>query len=138
MKITENINKINDLLEVGEDIKKGIEENLNLINSNKNIIEGKVSKLDQNLILFYRNLTNFIDSNKNNIDKILNIENNITKNHLVTQVNKEKTKFNLKLIDNHTNSITSLNSNLNDIEIMLQIIQIRLKILIPMFKKIIL
>ena len=35
LKITENINKINDLLKVDEDIKKGIAENLNLINSNK-------------------------------------------------------------------------------------------------------
>ena len=116
VKITENINKVNDLLEVDENIKKDIVNYSNLIKSNKNIIEGKVSKLDQNLILFNRNLTNFIDSNKNNIDKIPNIENNITKNHLVTQVNKEKTEFDLKLIDNHTNNIKSFNSNLNDIK----------------------
>ena len=114
LKLSEN--KINDLLEVDKSIKKDVNDNLNLINSNKNIIEGKVSKLDQNLILFNRNLTNFIDSNKNVIDKIANIENNITKNHLVTQVDKEKTEFNLKLIDNHTNNIKSLNSNLNDIK----------------------
>ena len=116
VKITENIKKINDLLEVDKNIKKDVSDNLNLINSNKNIIEDKVSKLDQNLISFNRNLTNFIGSNKNNIDKITNIENNITKNHLVTQVNKEKTVFNSKLIDNHTNNIKSLNSNLNDIK----------------------
>ena len=35
LKLSENINKINDLLKVDEAIKKGIEESLNLINSNK-------------------------------------------------------------------------------------------------------
>ena len=35
LKLSENINKINDLLKVDEDIKKDIGDNLNLINSNK-------------------------------------------------------------------------------------------------------
>ena len=35
VKITENINKINDLLEVDKNIKKDVSDNLNLINSNK-------------------------------------------------------------------------------------------------------
>ena len=116
LKTTENIDKINNLLKVDEEIKKDVSDNLNLINSNKNIIEGKVSKLDRNLILFNTNLTNFIDSNKNNIDKIPNIENDITKNHLFTQVNKEKTEFNLNLIDNHTNNVKSINISLNNIK----------------------
>ena len=87
LKITENINKINDLLEVDKSIEKDTVDNSNLINSNKNIVDNKVSKLDQNLILFNTNLTNFIDSTKNtidniklSIDKIPNIENNITNN----------------------------------------------------------
>ena len=86
-KITENINKINDLLEVDKSIKKDTVDNSNLINSNKNIVDNKVYKLDQNLILFNTNLTNFIDSTKNtidninlSIDKIPNIENNIINN----------------------------------------------------------
>ena len=87
LKITENINKINDLLEVDKSIKKDTVDNSNLINSNKNIVDNKVSKFDQNSILFNTNLTNFIDSTKNtvdninlSIDKIPNIENNITNN----------------------------------------------------------
>ena len=87
LKITENINKINDLLEVDKSIKKDTVDNSNLINSNKNIVDNKIYKLDQNLILSNTNLTNFIDSTKNtidninlSIDKIPNIENNITNN----------------------------------------------------------
>ena len=123
LKLSENNNKIDNLLEVDKNIKKDIADNSNLINSNKKVIEDKISKLDRNLILFNGNLTNFIDSTKNDINdinlsinKIPNIENNITKNHLVTQVNKGKTEFNLKLIDNHTNNIKSLNSTLTDIK----------------------
>ena len=35
LKLSKNINKINDLFKVDEDIKKGIGDNLNLIYSNK-------------------------------------------------------------------------------------------------------
>ena len=37
LKITENINKINDLLEIDKSIKKDIVDNSNLINSNKTL-----------------------------------------------------------------------------------------------------
>ena len=119
LKITENINKINDLLEVDESIKKDIVDNSNLINSNKNIVDNKVSKLDQNLILFNTNLTNFIDSTKNtidninlSIDKIPNIENNttnnlskISQNFAISSINSKKIKNDNKFIINRVDNI---------------------------------
>ena len=119
LKITENINKINDLLEVDKSIKKDIVDNSNLNNSNKNIVDNKVSKLDQNLILFNTNLTNFIDSTKNtidninlSIDKIPNIENNITinlskisQNFAISSINFKKIKNNNKFIINWVDNI---------------------------------
>ena len=112
LKITENINKINNVLEVDKSIKKDIVDNSNLINSNKNIVDNKVSKLDQNLILFNTNLTNFIDSTKNtidninlSIDKIPNIENNITnnlskisQNFAISSINSKKIKIIIDLL----------------------------------------
>ena len=46
LKLSENFNKINDLIEVDKDIKEDITNNSNLINSNKNVIEDKVSKFN--------------------------------------------------------------------------------------------
>ena len=43
VKITENINKINDLLEVDKDIKKDIVDNSNSIKNMKNEIDLKLS-----------------------------------------------------------------------------------------------
>ena len=70
LKLRENNNKIDDLLEVDKNIEKDITDNLNLINSNKKVIEDKISKLDQNLILFNGNLTKFVDLTKDNIEVV--------------------------------------------------------------------
>ena len=51
VKITENINKINDLLEVDKDIKKDVSDNSNSIKNIKNEIDLKLSdKVDQKYI----------------------------------------------------------------------------------------
>ena len=70
LKLSENNNKIDDLLEVDKNIEKDIADNLNLINSNKKVIEDKISKLYQNLILFNGNLTKFVDLTKDNIEVV--------------------------------------------------------------------
>ena len=68
LKLSENNNKIDNLLEVDKNIKKDIADNSNLIDSNKKVIEDKISKLDRNLILFNGNLTKFVDLAKDNIE----------------------------------------------------------------------
>ena len=92
VKIAENINKINDLLEVDKDIKKDIIDNSNSIKNMKNEIDLKLSdkidksnidnllsdnyydkaeinninsKLNRNIVLFNTNLTNHIDRYSN-------------------------------------------------------------------------
>ena len=51
-----------------------------------------------------------------NIDKIQTIENDITKNYNISQINKKKSQFNTDLIDIHTSNIKNLNSILTDIK----------------------
>ena len=91
VKITENINKINDLLEVDKNIKKDIIDNSNLIISSKDIIESKIPELEHNLILINTNLTKFVDLTKNNIKLV---ENNVSD------------------IDNNKNSIDIIEQNI--------------------------
>ena len=50
VKITENINKINDLLEVDKNIKKDISDNSNSIKNMKNEIDLKLSDKIDNLL----------------------------------------------------------------------------------------
>ena len=62
VKITENINKINDLLEVDKDIKKDVSDNSNSIKNIKNEISDKIDK---------SNIDNLLSNNyydKNNIN----------------------------------------------------------------------
>ena len=86
LKLTENINRIDDLIEVDKIIKKDIADNSNLINSNKDIIESKLPELERNLILFNTNLTKFVDLTKGNIKVV---ENN------VTDIDNDKTKIDI-------------------------------------------
>ena len=66
VKMTENINKINDLLEVDKDIKKDVSDNSNSIKNMKNEIDLKLSdKIDKN------NIDNLLSDkyyDKNNIN----------------------------------------------------------------------
>ena len=78
VKITENINKINDLLEVDKDIKKDIVNNLNSIeNMSKNITNNfnRISVDDKNI----KYQTGIINSNIDEIKSTLtNIENDLS------------------------------------------------------------
>ena len=66
VKMTENINKINDLLEVDKDIKKDVSDNSNSIKNMKNEIDLKLSyKIDKS------NINNLLSDNyydKNDIN----------------------------------------------------------------------
>ena len=87
LKLSENINKINDLLKTDKDIKKDITDNSNSIKNMKNEIDNyydkneidlkfnnlynkteindKNSKLNRDIVLFNTNLTNHIDKYSN-------------------------------------------------------------------------
>ena len=92
VKMTENINKINDLLEVDKDIKKDIADNSNSIKNMKNEIDLELSdKIDNyydkneidlkfgdlyNKTYIDHKLDNIYDKNQTN-DKILKLDRNI-------------------------------------------------------------
>ena len=94
VKMTENINKINDLLEVDKDIKKDIGDNSNSIKNMKNEIDLKLSdKIDQKYIndtLYHKK---YIDDSLNDkVDK-RNIDNLLSDNYY------DKNNINLKFND---------------------------------------
>ena len=143
LKITENINKIKDLLEVDENIHKNIEKNSNLINSNKENISKNDKEIYHKSLLITSNNSSIyghkkrLDVIEKNIKKITfnageilniktnvtdlknNIENNsdnITKNNNIGQINKKKSEFNTDLIDNHTNTLKTIKNDIDQIQ----------------------
>ena len=94
VKITENINKINDLLEVNENIKKDVSDNSNSIENIKNEIDLKLSdKVDQKYINDTLHDKKYIDDSLNDkVDKS-NIDNLLSDNYY------DKTNINLKFGD---------------------------------------
>ena len=117
VKMTENIKKINDLLEVDKNIKKDIINNSNLIISNKDIIKNKIPELERNLILINTNLTKFVDLTKNNIKLVENnvsdIDNNKNSIDIIEQ-NIPNMNLNLDKIATTENNIRN-NNNISQI-----------------------
>ena len=70
LKLSENNNKIDDLLQKDNEIKENLQNNVELSNSNKDIIETKIPKLERNSILFNNNLTKFVELTKGNIEVV--------------------------------------------------------------------
>ena len=126
VKMTENINKINDLLEVDKNIKKDIVDNSNSITNMKNEIDLKLSdkidnllsdnyydkteindknsKLNRNIVLFNTNLTNHINkysNEKKNIDEDIK-ENKDNLNNFI-----------INTFSTFTNNISNLNNTQN-------------------------
>ena len=131
VKMTENINKINDLLEVDKDIKKDITDNSNSIKNMKNEISDKVDKnyIDNNY--YNKNYVDILSSNvynrthlDNKFDDIYNKSNNkISKldrnivlfNTNLTKFIDETYKQDQKLQDNKISTLE--NKNLTDVQI---------------------
>ena len=97
LKLNENINEINDLLEVGKNIKKDIFNNSNSIKNMKNEIDLKLSdKIDKN------NINNLLSDNyydKTNIN--LKFNDLYNKNYLDNKLDNiyDKNNINLKFND---------------------------------------
>ena len=124
LKITENINKINDLLKVDEDIKQGIEENLDLINSNKENISKNDDEIHKKSLLISSN-KNSIYGHKKRLDVIEEDTKNIPlstteiiniKNYLSNIENTIKNhNTDIIKIPDIENNIADINSNMKDL-----------------------
>ena len=136
LKLSENINKINDLLKTDKDIKKDITDNSNSIKNMKNEIDNyydkneidlkfnnlynkteindKNSKLNRDIVLFNTNLTNHIDKYSNEkqiIDKdIKENKDNLKKFITNTFTNLNNTQ-NSRLTDLEESKLTETQSN---------------------------
>ena len=102
VKITENINKLNDLLEVDKNINTEIDNNLKLINSNKKNIS---------------NIENTIKNHNTDIIKIQDIENNTSdiNSNIKDIPNMKNTLDNLKYRQGAINLILNQLTPLKDI-----------------------
>ena len=117
LKLSENNdNKIDDLLNVDKNIKKDVGDNLNLVNSNKeNISKGDNEIHKKGLLITSNNISIYghkkrldvieediekIDLNTDSKNNIKNNSDNITKNYIISQINKKKSEFNTDLIKN--------------------------------------
>ena len=116
VKINENINKINDLLEVDKNIKNNISSNLTKIGDNETNISSNATKIGDNETNISSNLTK-IDDNETNISsnatKIGDNETNISSN--LTKIDENETNISsnaTKIGDNETN----ISSNLTKID----------------------
>ena len=91
LKLSENVNKIDDLVEVDKNIKEDIVDNSNLINSNKENISKNDNEIYKKGLLITSNKNSIYDHKKRldiiegdtkkidlNTDEIFNIKTNVT------------------------------------------------------------
>ena len=100
VKMTENINKINDLLEVDKDIKKDITDNSNSIKNMKNEISDKVDKNYINDNYYNKNYVDILSSNVYNRTHLDNQFNNI---YNKTETNNKISKLDRNIVLFNTN-----------------------------------
>ena len=123
VKITENINKINNLLEVDKDIKKDVDVNSNLINSNKENFSKNDDEIYKKSLLINSNKNSIYDHKKRldvikedtkntplNSTEIINIKNDLS--NIENTIKNQNTD--IKILDIE-NDIVTLNSNIKDI-----------------------
>ena len=125
LKLSENNNnKIDDLLNVDKNIKKDVADNLNLVNSNKeNISKSDNEIYKKGLLITSNNISIYghekrldvieediekIDLNTDLKNDIENNSHNITKNYIISQINKKKSEFNTDLINNHITKFSEI------------------------------
>ena len=121
VKITENINKINDLLEVDKNIKTKIDNNLKFINSNKENISKNDNKIYNKGLLITSNKTSIYD-HKERLDaiekNIKNIQLNSTEIiNITTNIENTIKNYNTDIIKipDIENDIGDINSNIKDL-----------------------
>ena len=114
VKISENINKINNLFEVDKNIKKDVSENSNCIKNMKNEIDLKLSDNIDNLLS-----DNYYD--KNNIDLKFNdlynknyLDNKFDNIYDKTEINDKNAKLNRNIVLFNTNLTNHINKYTTD------------------------
>ena len=95
LKISENNDKIDDLLEVDKNIKNDISSNLTKIDNNKTNISPNLTKIDNNETNISSNLTK-IGNNETNISLNLEKINSIEENNLKISNNVFNDKYDIK------------------------------------------
>ena len=128
LKLSENNNnKIDDLLNVDKDINKDVGDNLNSVNSNKeNISKSDNEIYKKGLLITSNNISIYghkktldvieedieeIDLNTDLKNDFKNNSDNITKNYIISQINKKKSEFNTDLINNHITKFSEIVQN---------------------------
>ena len=131
LKLSENINKINDLLEVDKNIKNDVSSNLTKIGDNETNISSNLTKIGNNEANVSSNLTKIGDNETNissnltkigdnetnissNLGKINSNKNNIRNNYNISRINEKKSEFNTSLIDNNIESLKSIKNDIVD------------------------
>ena len=97
LKLSDNINEIDNLIQKDNEINKNLQNNVVLINSNKDITE----------------------TNKNNISENLNsidlIKPKISSNYVLSNINKSKLDLKSDIIDKQTSKLNEIDTNLINI-----------------------
>ena len=102
LKISENNNKIDNLIQKDNEINKNLQNNVILINSSKDIIETNKNNISENLELINKKF-DIIESNRNGISENLNsinlIKPKISSNYAFSNINKSKLDLKYDIID---------------------------------------
>ena len=118
LKLSENINKIDNLIQKDNEINKNLQNNVILINSNKDIIETNKNNISENLELMNKK-SDIIESNRNGISENLNsinlIKPKISSNYALSNINKSKLDLKSDIIDKQTSKLNEIDTNLINI-----------------------
>ena len=118
LKLSENNNKIDNLIQKDNEINKNLKNNVVLINSNKDIIETNKNNISENLELINKKF-DIIESNRNgvseNLDSINLIKPKISNNYALSNINKSKLDLKSDIIDNQTSKLYEIYTNLINI-----------------------
>ena len=118
LKLSENINKIDNLIQKDSEINKNLQNNVVLINSNKDIIETNKNNISENLESINKK-SDIIESNRNGISENLNFTNlikpKISSNYALSNINKSKLDLKSDIIDKQTSKLNEIDTNLINI-----------------------
>ena len=117
LKLSDNNNKIDNLIQKDNEINKNLKNNVVLINSNKDIIETNKNNISENLESINK-ISDIIESNRNGISENLEL---INKKYDIIESNRNGISENLELINKKSDTIESnrngISENLNSINL---------------------
>ena len=120
VKITENINKINDLLEVDKNIKKNVSDNSNSIKNMKNEIDLKLSDKVDNLLSDNYYDKNEIDLKFGDLYNKTYIDHKLDNIYDKTEINDKNSKLNRNIVLFNTNLTNHIDKYSNEKKILMK------------------